>query len=334
MALRPKSLVLIIPAFNDWDALRLLIPRVDGALTQSGWNADLLIVDDGSTELIPADWPGESCRAITTISVLHLRANMGHQRAIALGLYHAHEFTDCSGVLVMDGDGEDRAEDVPALLAEFERGAAREAVFAARTKRMEGLTFQASYHAFRLVHWLLTGIAVRVGNFSVLPRAALTRLMVTPDVWNHFAAAVYKSRFPRRLLPLARGSRLAGQSTMIFVSLLVHGLSAMSVFSDQISARMLVASLGLSLAGCGMSLAAGWSAFALLLVALGAQSLAFAALFALTIVGRRNVVNFLLLRDARYFILGTTRHPSGSAGLAQLDRSLASPDAARKEVTL
>src|SRR5579863_5347334 len=308
-----ESILILIPSFNDWGALRLLLPRIDRALTTSDltgsgskWSASVLIVDDASTDPIPGDWPGDSFDAIESITVLHLRCNLGHQRAIALGLYHAHEFTDAAAVLVMDGDGEDRAADLPQLLEEFERGGRREAVFAARTRRMESLAFQFFYHAYRVIHRILTGIEVRVGNFSVLPRSALVRLMANSDLWNHYAAAVDRGRLPRRLLPLARGRRLEGRSRMNFVSLLIHGLAAMSVFSDIISARLLAVSAVFAVLGIGSIVWTGMSVAAGILLALAAQSLTFAALFALAIVSRRSAANFLLLRDAPHFILGTT----------------------------
>jgi len=324
-----ESILVLIPSFNDWAALRLLLPRIDQALASSNpigsgskWSASVLIVDDASTDPIPNDWPGDSFDTIESVTVLHLRCNLGHQRAIALGLYHAHEFTRASAVLVMDGDGEDRAEDLPKLLQEFERGGRRDAVFAARTRRMESLTFQFFYHAYRVIHRVLTGIEVRVGNFSVLPRSALVRLMASSDLWNHYAAAVDRGRLPRRMLPLARGRRLEGRSRMNFVSLLIHGLAAMSVFSDIISARLLAASAVFALLGAGLIVGTGMNLAAGILLALAAQSLTFAALFALAIVSRRSVANFLLLRDAPHFILGTTVCWQASS-LARLGASLA-----------
>ena len=311
MAAPGESLLILIPSFNDWAALRLLLPGIDRAMAESNmtgskWSASVLIVDDASTEPIPDDWPGDNFNALESVTVLHLRCNLGHQRAIALGLYHAHEFTDAAAVLVMDGDGEDRAADLPRLLEEFERGGRREAVFAARTRRMESLAFQFFYHAYRVIHRILTGIEVRVGNFSVLPRSALVRLMAFSDLWNHYAAAVDRGRLPRRLLPLARGTRLEGRSRMNFVSLLIHGLAAMSVFSDIISARLLAASAIFAVLGIGLIAWTGMSVAAGILLALAAQSLTFAALFALAIVSRRSSVNFLLLRDAPHFILDKT----------------------------
>src|SRR6266567_1163619 len=132
MAFRGDSLTILIPSFNDWDALSLLLPRIDCALSRAGWRAVVLIVDDASTEPLPRGWPSQIYSAIEAVDVLHLRCNVGHQRAIALGLYQVHEFTESQVVLVMDGDGEDRAEDLPALLDEFERGGRQHIIFAAR----------------------------------------------------------------------------------------------------------------------------------------------------------------------------------------------------------
>ena len=314
------SLAILIPNFNDWESLRLLLPQVDQVLTGLEHRVSVLVVDDASTEPMPEDWPGQYFSALGSVEVLHLRSNQGHQRAIALGLYHLHEFTGVEAAMVMDGDGEDRPEDLPELLRAFLAEEGRQVVFAARTKRMESLGFRLCYRAYRLVHRALTGVVVQVGNFSVVPRSAMARLMAVPDLWNHYAASVYRARLPRRLVPLPRGRRLAGKSKMNFVSLLIHGLSAMSVFSDQVSARLLTAAVGFAVTAMGLMGATagirwftdlaipGWATFTVgLLLVLVVQLLSFATLFAFLIASRRSSLNFLLTRDAPYFILGKTR---------------------------
>lgn len=311
MTARRDSLTILIPSFNDWPALQLLLPPIDRVLSSSAWSVSVLIVDDGSTDPVPEDWPGQEFSAIQSIEILHLRCNLGHQRAIALGLYHVHEFGDADAMIVMDGDGQDRPQDLPALLREFEKNGRRDVIFAARSKRMESLLFQGFYRAFQVVHRMLTGIGVRVGNFSAIPRALLVRLVASPDLWNHYAAAVFRARLPRRLVPLDRGARLQGKSKMNFVSLLTHGLSAISVFSDQVSARLLTASAAfsvLSLAAiCASGAIPGWTRQTTAwLIGLMLQSLTFAILFAFLIASRRNSAGFILQRDAPYFILGKT----------------------------
>lgn len=274
---------------------------------------------------MPPDWPEHRFSAIQAVKILHLRCNLGHQRAIALGLYHLYEFTAVVTVLVMDGDGEDRPGDIPALLEVFERHGGQEVIFAARTRRMESLLFQFFYRAYQLVHRALTGVEVRVGNFSVLPRAALSRMMASPDLWNNYSAAVFRARLPRRLAPLPRGSRLTGTSKMNFVSLLMHALSALSVYSDQVSARLLTGSAAFSILGLGAIAAGsflpipGWNRYiAGWLVGLILQLLTFSILFAFLIASRRSAPAFILQRDAPYFILGKSSVTPESA-LANLD---------------
>jgi len=325
-----ETLGIVIPCFNEWEALCLLLPRIDQVLAGSRWRPMILIVDDASIEPLPADWP-------PAVEVLHLRCNLGHQRAIALGLYQMYSFTNASAVIVMDGDGEDRAEDLPALLEEFERGGRKEIVFAARGKRMESAVFQFFYGLYRWLHLALTGIEVRVGNFSVLPRAALTRLMAVSDLWNHYAAAVYRARLPHRWRVLDRGSRLAGKSKMNFVSLMVHGFTAMSVFSDQVGARVLAASVGLALltalaaGACWLFGLHGWETSATgWLAILVMQALTFAVLFVFTIVSRRSATNFILLRDAQFFVLGRTGGDLDRLGSGLAETRDAARDAGRE----
>ena len=329
------SLTILIPVFNDWEAVRLLLPRVDRALARAHRRAAVLMVDDASTDPLPPNYPGGEFAALDSIDILHLRCNLGHQRAIALGLYHVREFTAAEIVLVMDGDGEDRAEDLPALLGEFENRGRGEVIFAARTRRMESLAFQFFYRVYQVAHRALTGVEVRVGNFSVMPRAGLSRLIASPDLWNHYSASVYRARLPKTLLPLARGARLSGRSKMNFVSLLMHGLSAICVHSEQVSARLLTASACFSLiALCSPLLGKiipGWTGYTTgWVIGLALQSLTFAILFAFLIAGRRSSPGFIMQRDAPYYILGkTTLSTNPERQLAAL--SLATSHAAQFE---
>jgi hypothetical protein len=306
------SLTILIPAFNDWEALSLLLPQIDCALAQAERHASILIVDDAATDPMPRNFPGCDFTALDSVDILHLRCNLGHQRAIALGLYHVHEFTSAEVVLVMDGDGEDRPQDIPTLLDEYEQHGGSKIIFAARTRRMESLAFQLFYRAYQVVHRALTGVEVRVGNFSVMARTSLARLLGSPDLWNHYSASVYRAGLPKILLPLARGPRLCGRSKMNFVSLLMHGLSAICVHSEQVSARLVTAAAFFSvIAVCSPLLGKmipGWNGYITgWIIGLALQSLAFAMLFAFLIAGRRSSTGFIAQRDAPYYILGKTK---------------------------
>ena len=143
----------------------------------------------------------------------------------------------------MDADGEDDPADVPRLLARLREEGHQKVVFAERSRRSETLTFRIFYVFYKVLHYLLTGKGVRVGNFSAIPRRRLSSLVVVAEMWNHYAAAVFRSRQPYCMVPTRRGRRLCGRSSMNFVSLVTHGLSAISVYSDVVGVRLLVVSI-------------------------------------------------------------------------------------------
>src|SRR5262245_6175531 len=255
--------LILIPIFNDWAAAARLLAELDRVLHAAGRDARVLLVDDGSSEPPAAELGPPAPSRLREIEILQLRRNVGHQRAIALGLSHAEASIPCDAVVVMDGDGEDRPEDVPRLLDELEKNGGGALVFAERLRRSEGPLFVTMYALYRWLHRLLTGERVRFGNFSAIPQRLLTRLVAMSDLWNHYAAAVIKSRIPYATIVTTRGVRYAGVTRMNYVALVTHGLSAMSVFGERIGVRLLAATVGaacLVLAGIVLSMLVSWSA--------------------------------------------------------------------------
>jgi len=304
-----NHLVILIPVYNDWHALSLLLPRLDRELSINRINARVFLVDDGSN-VVPADnFFSFEYASIQSIDVLSLRRNLGHQRAIAAGLSYIEANVNCHYLIIMDGDGEDEPSDIPLLLQKCITSGDK-IVFAARTRRSEGWLFKFLYQLYRVVHFLLTGVRVRVGNFSVVPITALRRLVAVSELWNHYAAAVHKAKLPVDFVPTARGCRLAGPSQMNIVGLVVHGLSAMAVFGDRIGVRLLLlVFLGMLLdLGALLSVIAvrlftswaipGWATYAtgILLVILVQMSLV-VLVFIFVILASRDRVNFIPARD-------------------------------------
>lgn len=306
---------MVLPVYNDWISVQRLLPRIDQALSSVPCQARVLLVDDASDEEPESAWP-RAFRHIADVSILHLRRNLGHQRAIAVGLAHVyHDWQGFDALIVMDADGEDRPEDIVALLERFQADGGGKVVFAARSKRLESPAFRFFYHAYRILHKALTGVVVRVGNFSVAPPRALRRLMAAPELWNHYAAAIYRARIPHTSIPLPRGSRLAGRSKMNFVSLLVHGLSAISIFSDVVGARLLaftVTAIAAMIAlgggvGCvrlftHFPIPAGAVYAAAILAIVLVQALMVSLALVFIIASGRTAAGFLPLRDAPFFV--------------------------------
>jgi glycosyltransferase involved in cell wall biosynthesis len=312
-----KPFVVLLPVFNDWSALQKLLLILDGVLSEHSLTVEVLIVDDGST--IPADksFSEGGFSAFECIEVLRVRRNLGHQRAIAIGLAYVEDRVPCQAVILMDSDGEDDPHDVPRLLKKYREESGQKIIFAERTKRSEPWVFRLFYFLFKLVHYVLTSRQVRVGNFSVIPAARLASLVVVSEMWNHYAAAVYKSRQPLTLLPTQRARRLEGRSRMSFTNLVIHGLSAISVYGDTIGVRLLVATsvlILLTLAGLACVVAVrlltdlaipGWATFtAGTLLVILFQAIMFSIIFSFIILGDRQASTFLPLRDYRYFVGG------------------------------
>lgn len=204
---------------------------------------------------------------------------------------------------------------MPRLLQKYVEEAGLKVVFAERTKRSERGMFQVFYWLFKVLHYLLTSRPVRVGNFSVIPAARLASLVVVSEMWNHYAAAVYKSRQPVALVPTRRAPRLDGKSKMSFTNLVIHGLSAISVYGDTIGVRLLVAStilivLTLIELACVLLVRLltdlaipGWATFtAGMLLIILSQAVMFSWIFSFTILADRQASTFLPLRDYHYFV--------------------------------
>lgn len=310
------GMVILIPLYNDWTALGMLLAALDDVLNGCGIGASVLVVDDGSTTRRGPDFAAGSYRALRRVDVLGLRRNLGHQRALAIGLAYLEDRGSCATVVVMDGDGEDDPRDVPRLLARCAEEGGRKIVFAERSRRSESAAFRVFYALYKVVHHLLTGYAVRVGNFSAIPRERLASLVVVAELWNHYAAAAFRSRQPRCSVPTRRARRLHGRSSMDFVGLVTHGLSAISVYSEIIGVRMLVVSLALivllalgviatvlvRLARPGLAVP-GWAGFAVgVLLILLMQAGMLALIFSFVTLSGRQGAMFLPRRDYAHFI--------------------------------
>ena len=115
----PDSVWIFIPVYNDWESVRLLLPAVAKAIgtTPDPWR--VLLVDDGSSMPAPAF---SAALPVAGVSILHLQRNVGHQRAICIGLCHLYEHSRARRIVVMDGDGEDDPEDIPRLVAAVKEG--------------------------------------------------------------------------------------------------------------------------------------------------------------------------------------------------------------------
>ena len=239
-------IAVVTPVYNDWESLQRLIPDIDAALTSYPLDISIIVVNDGSSKAMPESFlPKHSLKQIRSVEVLDLCSNMGHQRAIALGLAEVSSRECFDIVIVMDSDGEDQPANLPLLLQKH-MTCPDHIVVAKREKRSEGLLFRIFYLLYKLSFKLLTGITISHGNYSLIPIPLLKRLLCIPDLSNHLAATIVQSGIPIEEVSTNRGVRYAGKSRLNFVSLITLGLSAISIFAETSFVRIFISSLFLA----------------------------------------------------------------------------------------
>src|SRR5438105_15401236 len=114
--------IVAMPIYEDWESALKLCGKIDLVFRdEPSTQVTLLFIDDGSSgDIRTRDFPLQ-LQAIEKVAVLFLRRNLGHQRAIAVGLAYLQQQCQGDTVVVMDADGQDRPEDIPRLLDAMKR---------------------------------------------------------------------------------------------------------------------------------------------------------------------------------------------------------------------
>jgi polyisoprenyl-phosphate glycosyltransferase len=231
------KVAIITPVFNDWASADQLLARLDRLTVPGVSRLRVVVVNDGSTISPDAAFWRRELLKIDGLVSLDLACNLGHQRAIALGIAAVAQDDEDDLVVIMDSDGEDDPNDVPRLIAAYNEHPGH-VIVARRSERSEGFRFRLGYLLYRLMFHVLVGRRIRFGNFCAINRDTAVRLARSSHAWNHLAASLLRSGLPFISVQTRRARRYAGQPSTNFVSLITHGLSALAVFSDYVIARL------------------------------------------------------------------------------------------------
>ena len=318
------KIAVLVPVYNDYECLtQLLTDSMDCGLSEL--DATLFVVDDGSA-VIHEDFPWLKPSAFTEIVLIRLRRNVGHQRALAIGLCQVADQKEFTHVVTMDSDGEDRVQDVRLLIEKLALPTANIAV-ARRTDRNESARFKFFYGYFKTLFRILTGQEMDFGNFVAMDRSSLARLTSMNELWNHYPAAIMRSKVPISRINLPRGKRYSGKSQMNFTSLVNHGLGAISAFIDTVLIRILVIASALVMGTLLIAFAVlavrlitqtefdtwVYTSILLILIALVQAMAVVVVVVFLNLTGRSNPAR-LPFEFARSYVLGTRIFPSQDMG--------------------
>ena len=226
--------VILIPIYNDRESLKKLIDNINTEIKDLDHKISLVVINDASSQQIIDNYP--NIENINSIEIVNMRENRGHARCIASGLKYIFEKKEFDFVIPMDGDGEDRPEEIKNFV-ELSNRSGEKTLVGERVKRSEGLIFKICYQFHKFLTLAFTGQSIKFGNFTCLSKSSVKKLLDEKATWNSFSGSLKKIEKDLISIPSTRGKRYFGPSQMSFFNLLKHSLSIISVFRKTVLIR-------------------------------------------------------------------------------------------------
>jgi glycosyltransferase involved in cell wall biosynthesis len=218
---------ILIPVYNDWKSVSKLLDEINNLSINPEVQISVIIVNDASNH--DRQEEDKNLDNIFSIKILNMKVNQGHARCIAVGLKYIYEKEDFDYVIPMDGDGEDRPEEIKEFIEQIEVSNTKPIV-GSRVRRSEGLLFKICYKIHKLITFTFTGQSIKFGNFTCLPKSTVEKMINEKATWNSFSGSLTKVEKDLLSMPSTRGTRYFGPSKMSFYNLIKHSLSIISVF--------------------------------------------------------------------------------------------------------
>ena len=226
--------VILIPIYNDRESLKLLIENINYEIKDCNHQISIIVINDASSQQIIDSY--SNIENISSLEIINMKENRGHQRCIASGLKYIFEKKEFDFVIPMDGDGEDRPEEIKNFI-ELSKDAGGKSIIGERIKRSEGFIFKTFYKFHKYLTLVFTGQSIKFGNFTCLSRSTVKKMLDEKATWNSFSGSLKKVEKDLVSMPSARGRRYFGPSKMSFFNLLKHSLSIISVFRKTVLIR-------------------------------------------------------------------------------------------------
>ena len=229
-----KKYTILIPIFNDRESLNRLIENINEELNSVTAEVSILVINDASSQQIVDTYP--NIENIHSFEIINMKQNRGHARCIASGLKYIYEKKEFDFVIPMDGDGEDRPEEIKNFI-ELSEQVVEQSIIGERIKRSEGLLFQICYKFHKFLTLAFTGQSIKFGNFTCLSKTTIQKMLKEKATWSSFSGSLRKVEKNLVSSPSIRGVRYFGPSQMSFFNLLKHSLSIISVYRKTVLIR-------------------------------------------------------------------------------------------------
>ena len=232
-----SKIKILIPVYNDWQSVFKLLENINSEVSTSDDEFSVIIINDASTE--NRSEFSTDLGSLRSIQIVNMRENKGHARCNAAGLKYINEKEDFDHIIPMDGDGEDRPEEL-SLLIEKTKEHPDTVITADRVKRSEGFIFKFCYLLHKYLTLIFTGKTIKYGNYTCLPRFIVNEMVSEPATWSSFSGSLAKIAKNKKSVPSKKGTRYFGPSKMSFINLLKHSLSIIAVFKLTLLTRSIL----------------------------------------------------------------------------------------------
>ena len=225
---------ILIPVYNDWQSISKVIDEINNLSINQEFQISIIVVNDASNH--DRQDEEKTLENIQSIKILNMKKNQGHARCIATGLKYIFKKENFDYVIPMDGDGEDRPEEIKEFLNQI-KNSHNKPIVGVRIKRSEKILFKICYQIHKIITLTFTGKSIKFGNFTCLPKITVEKMVNEKATWNSFSGSLSKIEKDFLSIPSIRGTRYFGPSKMSFFNLLKHSLSIISVFRTKVLIR-------------------------------------------------------------------------------------------------
>ena len=228
---------ILIPVYNDWQSAFELLKNINNEIANLEHEFSVVMINDASTE--PQPELQINLDKINSIKLITMKENRGHARCNAAGLKHIFENEEFDYVIPMDGDGEDRPEEIKNFIDNLNYSPDIPIV-GERVKRSEGLFFKLCYLIHKIITIVFTGQSIKFGNYTFLPKSTVQKMVNEKATWSSFSGSLAKVEKDRETISSERGTRYYGPSKMSFKKLMIHSLSIIGVFKINVLIRSIL----------------------------------------------------------------------------------------------
>ena len=231
------KIIILIPVYNDWQSVTKLIEEINSEASSMNFEFSIVIMNDASTDQKSTLF--SNLDNFQSVKIITVKKNIGHQRCSATGLKYIYENEKFDYVIPMDGDGEDRPQEIKNFV-EYLSYNPDKPIVGERVKRSESLFFRFCYKIHKILTFVFTGHLIKFGNFTCLPKSTVEKMINDKATWSSFSGSLTKLEEERSTVPSIRGSRYFGPSKMSFKNLVIHSLAIISVFKINVLIRSIL----------------------------------------------------------------------------------------------